>query len=109
MAIDLQSMSSKELQDLISDAKKELAKAQTRDRREALKAAERAAEEYGFSLNDLTDGAKSGARKGGGKSQSAPQFANPADPSQTWTGKGRQPNWYRAEMEKGTSPDDLRI
>jgi DNA-binding protein H-NS len=41
--------------------------------------------------------------------KSAPQFANPADKSQTWTGKGRQPNWFRQAVEKGTNPEKMRI
>jgi DNA-binding protein H-NS len=43
------------------------------------------------------------------KAASRPKFANPADRSQTWTGKGRQPNWYRAEVEKGTDPAKMKI
>ncbi|MBT8410687.1 MAG: H-NS histone family protein, partial [Octadecabacter sp.] len=35
--------------------------------------------------------------------------ANPADPSQQWTGKGRQPNWYKAAIEAGKSPESMAI
>jgi DNA-binding protein H-NS len=31
----------------------------------------------------------------------APKYANPDDPSQTWTGRGRGPNWLVAKMRKG--------
>ena len=41
--------------------------------------------------------------------KSKPKFRNPADPKQTWTGKGRQPNWFRAEVEKGTAPEAMAI
>lgn len=114
MTVDLKSMSRKELEKLLENVKKALQNAQARDRREAKKAAEKAAAEFGFSLNDLNDDAKPArkARKSKGKAKgakSAPKFANPADPSQTWTGKGRQPNWYRAEVEKGTAPEKMAI
>ena len=41
--------------------------------------------------------------------KSKPKFANPDDKKATWTGKGRQPNWYRAAIEKGMSPEELAI
>ncbi|MCK5549998.1 MAG: H-NS histone family protein, partial [Hyphomicrobiaceae bacterium] len=37
--------------------------------------------------------------RGKGKSV-APKYANPDDPSQTWTGRGRRPRWLVAKMRK---------
>ncbi|MDF1727982.1 MAG: H-NS histone family protein [Sulfitobacter sp.] len=107
-------MSRKELEKHLEEVKKALKNAQARDRRDALKAAEKAAAEYGFSLGEITEqtGAPTKVRKTkakGPKSPSKPKYANPADPKQTWTGKGRQPNWYRAEVEKGTKPESMEI
>ena len=114
MDMDLKSLSRKELEKLLRDVKKALQSAQARDRREARKAAEKAAAEFGFSLDELSeDGVTQNkilkTKKKAPKVKSKPQFANPNDPSQTWTGKGRQPNWYRAEVEKGVMPDSMRI
>lgn len=116
MAIDLKSMNSKELEKLLGDVKKALHTAKARDRRQAMKAAEKAAGEWGFTLNDLAeDGKPAKAKKQrkdkpkAAKPKSKPQFANPSDASQTWTGKGRQPNWFRAAVEKGAAPDDMRV
>ncbi len=114
MTIDLKAMSRKELEKLLGDVNKALVSAQNRDRREAKKAAEKAAAEFGFSLADLAE-AKSDAVKPLRKKRktsskpSLPQFANPADRSQTWTGKGRQPNWFRVEIDKGTSREAMKI
>lgn len=112
MAQDLKSMSAKELEKLLADVKKALLNAQARDRRQARKAAAKAAAEFGFSLDELSDEkptakAKRTAKKPAKKSK--PQFANPDDKNVTWTGKGRQPNWYRAAVEKGVSPDTMRL
>ncbi|KIN71384.1 H-NS histone family protein [Sulfitobacter guttiformis] len=113
MNSELKAMSRKELEKLLADVKKALSAAQARDRRDALKAAERAAAEYGFSLNDLGEEkpAKAKNEKAPKKpvKKSKPKYVNPADGSQTWTGKGRQPNWFRAEVEKGTDPSTLEI
>ncbi|WP_299561667.1 H-NS histone family protein [uncultured Sulfitobacter sp.] len=113
MSNDLKSMSRKELEKLLADVKKALASAQARDRRDARKAAEKAAAEFGFSLNELDDNTpvKPKKSKAAGKPSkpSKPKYANPADRTQTWTGKGRQPNWFRAEVEKGTPPSAMEI
>lgn len=114
MTIDLKSMSRKQLEKHLLDVKKALHAAQTRERRQALKAAETAAAEFGFSLGELTQDEKTvkkpkKTKAVAAKPKSKPQFANPADRSQTWTGKGRQPNWFRAEVEKGTSADSMRV
>ncbi|WP_390910942.1 H-NS family nucleoid-associated regulatory protein [Pseudosulfitobacter sp. SM2401] len=112
MKFDLKSLTRKELEKLAADVKKALLTAKARDRREAMKAAEKAAAEFGFSLNDLAkDKAPSVAAKPK-KKKSKPavaRFANPEDPAQTWTGKGRQPFWFKNAVEAGTSPDDLAI
>ena len=39
----------------------------------------------------------------------APNYANPADTSQTWTGRGRQPRWVVAALADGKTLDDLAI
>lgn len=58
MAIDLKSMSRKDLNQLKKDIDKALKDAELRERREALKAAEMAAAEYGFSLDELSSDKK---------------------------------------------------
>ena len=114
MALDLKKMSRKELEKHLKEVKKALTNLQARERREARKAAENAAAKFGFTLNELTESAAKPAARGRKKAKapakkSKPQFANPADASQTWTGKGRQPNWYREAVAKGASPDSMRI
>ena len=110
---ELKTMSRKELEKLLADLKKALQSAQARDRRDARKAAERAAAEYGFSLNELDDDkpAKTQKAKGPKKpvKKSKPKYADPSDASKTWTGKGRQPNWFRAAVEKGIDLSTLEI
>ena len=52
---------------------------------------EEMAKASGFSVSELF-----GGRKGKGSKiapKIAPKYRNPKDPSQTWTGRGRRPNW----------------
>ncbi|GGF46675.1 DNA-binding protein H-NS [Mameliella alba] len=102
MDIDLEALSRDELQKLISDAQKALKSVDARRRAEAKRAAEKAAKEFGFSLDEVLDAGPKG-------SKGAPKYANPADPSQTWTGRGRKPNWVIAALEEGKTLDDLAL
>lgn len=113
MKKDLKSMSTKQLEKHLEDVKKALAESKSKDKRAALKAAEKAAAEFGFSLNDLSGSklAEKKARKPRKKAANVgvAKYANPDDAGQTWTGKGRQPNWYIRAIESGKSPEDMEI
>lgn len=100
MTIDLDALSRDELKKLISDAEKALKSLDVRRRAEAKRAAEEAARQFGFSLEEVV------TSKG---SKGVAKYANPADPSQTWTGKGRKPKWVIDELESGKTVEDLEI
>jgi DNA-binding protein H-NS len=102
MGLDLNAMSKDELVALRTEVDKALKSIDSRRKAEALKAAQEAAREHGFTLAELTDGAKP-ARK------VAAKYANPADAAQTWSGRGRQPIWFRDALASGASEDDLAI
>lgn len=36
-------------------------------------------------------------------------YQNPNDPSQSWTGRGRQPKWMAEALADGKKPDDFFI
>jgi DNA-binding protein H-NS len=38
-----------------------------------------------------------------------PQFRNPDLPSQTWSGRGKKPRWFSAQLRSGKRINDLRI
>jgi DNA-binding protein H-NS len=103
MNMDLEELSREELQQLIVDAQKALKTVDARRRAEAKRAAEKVAKEYGFSLDEVISAS---APKG---SKGTPKYANPADPGQTWTGRGRKPNWVIEALEQGRTLDDLAI
>lgn len=101
MAIKLDKMSLEELKALRKQVESAIADFEKRRKKEALAAAQRAAQEHGFSLDEVL------SAKGGAKSM--PRFANPASPDQTWTGRGRQPRWVKEALAKGKTLDDLAI
>lgn len=104
---DLAGMSLSELKQLQNAVAVAIASQEKKARKEAKATIEKTAREMGFSIGELFGG---DAAKGSGKQQaSAPKYADPADPSRTWTGRGRKPNWVKAYLEEGKSLDDLAI
>lgn len=51
-----------------------------------------------------------GVKPAGGVRAAKPaRFVNPKDRSQTWSGFGRQPIWFKAHLEAGGKEEDLAI
>ncbi|GGL52544.1 H-NS histone family protein [Wenxinia marina] len=107
MAVDLDNMNRKELESLRKDVDRALSTLADREKKAALAAAEKAAAEHGYSLADLTNASTARSRKSGTKG--APKYRNPADPSQTWTGKGRRPKWIVDAESAGRPLSDFEI
>ena len=38
-----------------------------------------------------------------------PRYRNPAQPSETWAGRGKKPRWLTAQLKSGKKIDDFRI
>src|SRR5260370_42613667 len=38
-----------------------------------------------------------------------PKYRNPAKPSETWAGRGKQPRWLNAELQSGKKIEDFLI
>ena len=64
------------------------------------------AKSKGFDMADLFGDAPKAAKE---KKTVAPKYRNPADASQTWTGRGRKPKWVVEELATGGSLDDFLI
>ena len=108
MAIDLKSMSRKELTALRGRIDTALKRMEKADKKKALEAARQAAAKHGFSLSDLTGGPV-GKKRGPKPKASAPKYRHPDDASVTWTGKGRRPDWIKAGLAAGKSLEDFAI
>jgi DNA-binding protein H-NS len=39
----------------------------------------------------------------------SPKYRNPDQPSETWTGRGKQPRWLVAQLKSGRRIEDFRI
>lgn len=107
MKIDLKNKTRKELEKLGADVEKALERLRKKDLKKVRMEMEKLAAAHGVSVEDVMAG--NAPAKKAPKAKSAPKYANPSDKSQTWTGKGRQPNWFKAAIDAGTSPDSMAI
>ncbi|MDO5657279.1 MAG: H-NS histone family protein [Paracoccus sp. (in: a-proteobacteria)] len=102
---NLENLSLKELRALRNRIDQAIESFEDRRRRDAMAAAEQVAREHGFSLADLTGG--KATRKSGAKA--AAKYANPQDPTQTWSGRGRRPAWVVEHLDADKPLEDLAI
>jgi DNA-binding protein H-NS len=102
--LDLKKLDLEELTTLSKDIERAIRKLETNNLKKAREAAEAAAKEYGFSLKEVT-GAKTPRRRNGEKSEA--KYRDPNDPNQTWSGRGRQPQWFKDAVAGGRSLKEL--
>ncbi|MEC5386178.1 H-NS histone family protein [Uliginosibacterium sp. H3] len=96
----------------------EIARRSQNSKRDLLKKVQKLASDAGVPLSELlgtklpkaTKAAKVATPKPrGSKGKVAPKYRNPADASQTWTGRGRQPLWVSGHVASGKAITDLLI
>lgn len=102
---DLSNLNTTELKELIIEAEATIKTRTAEDLRKAHEAVVAAAQKFGFSLDEVLVGAKIEKRV----VKAPPKFRNPDNADETWSGRGRQPTWYRAALDAGKTEDDLRI
>ncbi|MEM6496263.1 MAG: H-NS histone family protein, partial [Pseudomonadota bacterium] len=108
--IDLSKLRLAELQTLSSDVDAALAAQEQTARATALKEVEAAAKAHGFTLTDLTGSSQSKPRaKRKAAAPAAPKYQHPENASLTWSGRGRQPRWFKEAVDGGASPDQFLI
>jgi len=61
------------------------------------------ADQSGFAMDELFGGRRGRKTSGG----TAIKYRNPKDASQTWTGRGRKPNWLVEALKKGQKLDNF--
>ncbi len=122
MPIDINNLSAKELESLISQARKR--KTTLNKRKPITTVRKKIAQQIkneGYTLAELFgDGVSPvsvprAARKGVAKKtrksmgKVAPKYRNPANEGETWSGRGKQPRWLAAYTGAGRTPDEFLI
>lgn len=107
MRAELDDMSKAELETLKKDIERAMKREKDRMRKEALAAARAAAEEHGFTLDDLLK--DTNRSKAPGRRTVKAKYRHPENPAFTWAGRGRRPAWLEEELAKGKSLEDFKI
>lgn len=109
MTIELDNLSPKELKALIAGAEEQLQHARAAQVQSVKGKIEKLLRDNGLSLSDVypTRAKSSGTAA---KRKVEPKYRNPRDPSQTWSGRGRQPAWFANALKgRGVTVDSLMI
>ena len=100
--MNLNEMSLKDLKAHQKEVAKAIATFEARAKKAALAELEKKASEMGYALSDLLGAGKA-------KKPAPAKYRNPADPSQTWTGRGRTPQWMKDFESAGNARDAALI
>ena len=78
------------------------------------------ARDAGLTANDIakalgngktakTKATRSAAKSSGPRGKVAPKYRNPAQPEQTWTGRGKPPVWLSARLAQGRNKEEFLL
>src|SRR5574337_331285 len=98
MAVDIKNLNSNQLNDLISKAQlrqDELRKEKVVKLRQKVNALLKA---EGYTFEDVFGPTRKARRSG---SKVPPKYRNPANPAQTWSGRGKRPHWFNDALKAG--------
>lgn len=102
---DLNKLSEAELQAMIENAEKALKDRQNSKRKEVIAQIKELAASIGATV-DIHEGDKKAERKTG---KVAARYRNPADASQTWSGRGLAPKWMQELLAAGRNKSEFEI
>ena len=105
MSINLNDLSLKDLKKLERDVAAAIANYDARGKAEAIAALEAHARSLGFSLAELTGIQVTRTSK---RAPATVKYRNPANLTETWSGRGRKPRWYDTLIASGVRADDLK-
>ena len=102
---DLTTLSEAELQAVIEKAEKALKERQSSKRKEVITQIKELAASIGATV-DIHEVDKNLDRR---NSKVAPRYRNPADPLQSWSGRGLAPKWMQALLSQGRDKSEFEI
>ena len=103
--MDIENLSLPELKSLQNDVAIAIADFEKRKRAEALAEVKAVAQAKGFSLDELLGTASTKSKRG----PVPANYADPANPDNTWSGRGRKPKWLVAQLDQGKSVEDFAL
>lgn len=96
---DLRKLSVPELKELATEIENEIEKRQSESKKIVLGQIKELAQSIGMTIEDVIGIGKKGYRRNSGHASTL--YVNPDNPKQTWSGRGRRPNWARDILDRG--------
>lgn len=106
--IDLSLYSIEELKTLVDRARREITLKERHRLQEVRDRIEQLASGLNMSLEEVL-GHKPRGQATGNIKVSEIRFRNPANPTQTWTGRGKRPRWLQQALEQGARLEDFAV
>lgn len=103
--MDLNGLSLQELKTLQGKITEAISKCEHQQKAEILLEVKALVQSKGFSLDEILN-ASTDKRA---KAPVAPKYADPANPSVTWSGRGRKPKWLVEALENGRPIEDFAL
>lgn len=101
---DLEALSLPELKKMQKDIAKAISTFKDRQTAEARAKEEALARDLGYSLAELV-----GSETKSSRAPAAAKYRHPENPTLTWSGRGRKPQWFGENLEAGKTASDLAI
>ena len=102
---NLEQLNTEELKEVSTKANAIIEARKAGEQRDAMDAIKELAAKHGLVV-DVKSDAGNGAKA---RIPLPPVYANPDDASQTWSGRGARPKWFKAKLEAGVSPESMKI
>ena len=101
---DLEALSLSELKKMQKDVAKAISTFEDRQKAEALAKVEALARDLGYSLAELV-----GTEKKSSRAPAAAKYRHPGNSGLTWSGRGRNPQWFVEALAAGKMAEDLAV
>ncbi len=102
--MDIDNLSVSELKRLEKEVQNKIQVRFEKEKEELRQQIRNIAKEAGTTVEELF-GVRGNRRRG----KVAPKYANPSNPEQTWTGRGRMPRWLQEKVDAGAKREDFLI
>lgn len=97
----------KEIEDQMAELAKRKSDILAKNRKADLDICRDLVRRYGFTATEL--GVTSRAPSAGQRTAGIPKYVNPLNAKDTWTGRGRKPEWFAVAISNGAPEESLRI
>lgn len=103
---ELKKLDIKKLNEVKGILEKVINEIKTENKAKAINEVQKLLDQMGLSLADVGFNKR---KTGATKKPVAPKYQNPSSPEQTWSGRGRRPDWFTKALDAGKTKKSLEI